>query len=613
MVSRIRLSDDFRTRFGQLSIAESLAQSVFNTSSLQALAIFVPIPFLASSACGAWRREFFPLHAALVIEHAHDISQQFTTNSSVAFSFCTVVFTNTNGPVRFFKVDEVAAAAGTEKIVGDLQRLLRQPQGRTQFGYVHLGPLSDRYPTTFDFYSEATQILRKEIGNLGEKVSLERIADVLVGLRPCRAEQHDGKGITGFLRIGATDVLADGTVDIDNASIHEGRAVVLNYLQDGDFCIRRVYKSGSGFVVGEYHGDGRQITWGSNVVVVRPKPELSSAQRHVLLSFLRSGLAQRLGNVKQTASTLRGDLMISIDMLKDFPVPVADREIVSAIENLEAARSAFQEWIAEIDAASNAILRESTAIGSRNVILASGQLARQRYRAALQVQDLDYRIRTQYPHPLAYVWREVLVAGPDPYHRLRAILKAAEAHTCFIAQLVILLGRLSEKRIPYLDTLADRLVSSRSGTNFGDWLSIVKEATVSKSLRNIPSGMPLSELRDFGDLWEPAVRRLKKLRDDDSHLRLNSACVPSTLLNESLKDLESIFEATDFLTDYRLVLIVGTKFDSIRRINRYQFRDLSGDNPLAPMAEAQTTRTDLRQDLSTCEIAKTISIFCVPC
>jgi hypothetical protein len=492
----------------------------------------------------------------------------------------------------------LALASGKQKLLSDLQRLLRQPAGKSQFGYVCQQPLSDRYPTTFDFYSEETQKLRQEVSNLGERVSLDRIASVLAGFRPCRPDCKEDNAVNGFLKINASDISTNGNVDITGASIHERPAVVSNYLQDGDFCIRQIYSADSGFVVGEYRGDGRRITWGPNIIVVRPKPELSYAQRQVLLSFLRSGIAQKLSNAKQTMSMLGGHLRISPSVLRDFPVPIADVEIVTAIEHLAAARAAFQEWIAEIDDASNAIVRESTTSGSRNVILSSGQLARQRFRAATQVQELDYRIRTQYPHPLAYVWREVQVSGPDQYHRLRSIIKAAEAHTCVMAQLAIVLGRTSERNIAYLNSIADRLATRGGGTNFGDWFSVVKEVTESRMFRTIPPGTPLGELRRLADNtgWEEAIRRLMDLRNDDSHQRINPSCVPVTLVKEAEHLLEKVFQATEFLTDYQLIQITETKFNSIRRISSYRYRDLSGDNPLAPKYDAQTDQTDIEAD-----------------
>ena len=93
----------------------------------------------------------------------------------------------------------------------------------------------------------------------------------------------------------------------------------------------------------------------------------------------------------------------------------------------------------------------------------------------MQVEEFDYRVRTQFPHPLAYIWREAQVAGPDLYYRLRAITKAAEGHTCFLAQVGIIFGKITGNSIAYLQTIAARLSGRRSGTNFGDWFAIVKE------------------------------------------------------------------------------------------------------------------------------------------
>jgi hypothetical protein len=592
-----RYSAQFRERFRLIGPTEAaISESVAHAApGVKAFLTLISPEILCSRRISDWRKDFFPDHSALVIEHDHGADELLGKQISPFARVCTVVFTRQPGPVRFFKITDAAAAGGKQRLLSDVARLIRQPAGKSQFGYVHQGPLSEVYPASFGFYSAETERLRKDVAALGEQVRLADVADVLMGSRPAHPESDADRATTGFLAIHARDITRDGRVDLSDLQPSERPAIVQRYLQDGDLCVRRIYHEGSGFVVGVYEGDGRSVTWNTNVIVVRPHASLSAAQRQVLLSFLRSPLAQKLGHAKQLTSSMGSHLMVSVALLEDFPVPLADKDITAALEDLGEARRAFEEWLRDIDDASNAIVQQATASGSRNVILQAGQLARQRYRAAGQVESLDYRIRTQFPHPLAYLWREVQVSGPDPYHRLRAITKAAEGSTCFLSQLCILLGRITGKPIAYLASLSARLRERSGGTNFGDWLAIVKEVTESRAFRDLETGTPLMELRALGadKAWEAGLRDLLDLRNDDSHCRISPASVSGDVLGKAEAALEVVYRATDFLTDYRLLLVTETRFDSIRQVSRFQYRDLSGDNALAPLHADTAQRNDL--------------------
>ena len=85
------------------------------------------------------------------------------------------------------------------------------------------------------------------------------------------------------------------------------------------------------------------------------------------------------------------------------------------------------------------------------------------------------------------------------------------------------------------------------------------------------------------------------LRNDDSHGRISSSNVSADVLAEAEKALETVYRATEFLTDYQLLFITDTHFDSIRQINRYHYRDLTGDNALAQLREDQSPRADLEK------------------
>ena len=626
LISRYSYSRDWRDRFGRCELAEILAETLLHgprptpdehrqrnnlqedllfdqqaqpetmpPPKVECVVLLVPRHLTSSMRSADWRQEFFPNHSATIIEHDHpSVAEALGMNIHPGVPFSTLVFCLGPGPIRFFKITEAAVAEGADRIAKDLGQLLRQPAGKTRYGYVYQGALDEGYPCSYDYYSEETEKLRQEVSVLGEKVPLSSVAEVFCGVRivpPGRVATEPA----GFLTIGARDITADGRVDLSDIRPHPRPAVVRSYLQDGDFCVREFSAANGRLVVGVFEGDGRAITANPNVIIVRPSPALTPPQRQVLLSFLRSPIGYRLANAKQTFSQLHGVVRIMPRVLAEFPVPLADDELASSIQRLNEARAAFISWIEEIDRDSNAIIEEATAAGSRKRLLGAGRLARQRHRAGEQVEELDYRIRTQFPHPLAYAWRKLQVAGNDRYHRLDAVLKAAENHTCFLALVAILISRSVGQPIKYIDEIAKRLADRKSGTNFGDWLAILQELNNGKAFRSHKSAMPFAEIAELhvDSAWPEAIGKLKVWRDDVSHGRISTTGVQVALLASAEAALEQVYRSTEFLTDYRLIFITETRFDSIRKINWFQYRDLTGDNSLAQRREDQSERADL--------------------
>ena len=600
-----RYSNEWRERHGAMGYPEAIASYLMKSSDgpdgcnsnndLEVLVMLVPSNFASSMRTSRWRNEFFLSHSAVVIEHEHaEFAPHLGLSVNSMGQFTTVIFQRNPGPIRFFKISEAALADGAEKIVKDLGQLLRQPAGKTRYGYVYQGLLDDGYPCSYDYYSAETERLRQEVSVLGAKVPLSSVADVRVGIMPLRPNENYA-GHDGILAISGSDITLDGRVNLSEPRTFPKPSYVSTYLQDGDFCVRVMTANNGNLVVGVYESDGRPITASTSVIIVRPHPTLTPAQRQVLLAFLRSQIGYRLADAQQSFSKLQGVIRISTGVLKDFPVPLADEELSASIEQLNAAKTAFLSWIEQIERESNAMIEEATAVGSRERILSAGRLARQRHRAGQQVEELDYRVRTQFPYPLAYAWRKLQVAGNDRYHRLDAVLQAAESHTCFMALVAILISRSVNQPIKWVDEIAKRLSGRKSGTNFGDWLAILQELNEAKAFRPHKGTMPFAEVAEvYADkAWSAAITKLKIWRDDDCHGRISTRNVPATLLKEAEDALEQVYRATEFLTDYRFLFIVETRFDSIRKINRYHYLDLTGDNTLAQRREDLSDRADL--------------------
>jgi hypothetical protein len=625
ILHRWNYSDDWRDRYGRLELPEILAETLMSgelpqprrqrrkdgrqneleldllgahaaasSHEVQCVVLLVPRFITASQRLSEWRQEFFPAYSATIIEHEHEgILERLGGVIPPTLPVSTLIFRRNPGQIRFFKITDSALADGPAPIAGDLTRLMNQPAGKTRFGYVYNRELSPEYPCSYDFYSEETENLRRQVSELGQRMQLGEVADVLIGVSP-EPGRNAQAGQEEILVINGRAITADGRVDLSEVATYDRPARVRNYLEDGDFCIREFTSNGR-LGVGVFEGDDRAITAAPHVIIIRPHPSLSPAQRQVLLAYLRSPIGYQLADAKQSLSNVHGIIRISPHMLREFPVPVADEELSSSIEQLSGARSAFVSWIEQIDRESEAIIQEASAAGSRARILNAGRLARQRHRAGEQVEEFDYRVRTQFPHPLAYMWRDLKVTGENRYFRLKAVTKAAEGHTCFLALIAILMSRAINQPIAKLEELGRRLSKRPGGTNFGDWFDILKVVNESKAFQNLKGNTPFVEITQLmaGGLWENPVNHLKNIRNDDCHNRIAPDTVSESTVNEAEKALESIYRASEFLTDYQLLWITQTHFNSIRQTNRYQYRDLTGDNPLAQLREDQASRSDL--------------------
>ena len=593
---------DWRRAHGHLGIPEVFVQqllaadeaSLFEPGpNLDAVAVLLPGHTLTSQITRDWRSLHFPNHAALVIEHG---GEAFGLMMPVS----TVVFHRTPGPIKFFNLHHIPDDVSADDISADLARLVRQPAGTSRFGYVLDRPLEDEYPCTFDFYSAETERLREQSSLLGERVSLSEIAEVFRPPRPTMRGRGPGpNAVAGFDFINGRDITEDGRVILDELRHQDDAQEQVTFLQDGDFCIREMFKDrpDRGFIVGVFESDGREIAAGRSVIVVRPKPFLSPEQRQVLLCYLRSPIAGKLSSAKGLNARLAGAIRINVSGLRDFPVPIADEELTKSLSVIESARQAFLEWERDCQEAANALVAMEDAADSKRALVEAGRLAKLRFRAGEQVESLDFRVLRQFPHPLAYLWRQTVVGTTDPYRRFRDILKTAESYTCFMALLSIVMARCAGKKIASLGTLSKRL-GKRSGTSWGDWFAVLQEVNTSRQFRDLDTSDSFFELTILFNQpgVEDALRALMALRNDDGHGRSSHTTISTSDADSAFHELEKIFAGAEFLTDLRLMLITETKFDALSKSTRYEYRDLAGDHPLAPLRSGRCDRSDLEAD-----------------
>ena len=212
------------------------------------------------------------------------------------------------------------------------------------------------------------------------------------------------------------------------------------------------------------------------------------------------------------------------------------------------------------------------------------------------VEDYRYRIRTQFPHPLAYQWRAV-EAGKEDSEGYDQILNTAEIALCYLACMAVTATKSVEGgKVKWLGNIASNLCDKGHGTSMGDWMAILRETSKSKTLRKFEESIPFYEVVKLlsDEEMDAAVQRLKNKRDDNAHGRgPKGQKATREAYKEAKTDLETFFQAIDFLTEYPLRYIETTRRDSITKQTYYTYRELRGDHPFVPLGEDAYSDSEL--------------------
>ncbi|MGW7261080.1 hypothetical protein [Streptomyces sp. NPDC054834] len=205
--------------------------------------------------------------------------------------------------------------------------------------------------------------------------------------------------------------------------------------------------------------------------------------------FLRTPLALTLAGPRLANATM--------EALFKLPVPQPDEALTKALDELTAAKRQFKRWEQEADSVIEFVFLEKTAARARARIIDSGRALRLRVEAASLLDDLGHSVRTRFPYPVAYRWRETeaRISAGDAQAACAAILDTAEELLCYVAQLVLALTHARQITLGSVAAIRDKLAGGRSGPGFGDWANVLNEAATSRHLNDLPDAYPLHDIR----------------------------------------------------------------------------------------------------------------------
>jgi len=369
-------------------------------------------------------------------------------------------------------------------------------------------------------------------------------------------------------------------------------------LQNNDLCVSAIGKSGSRLKIFTYKGPPGRVAVNQTILVIRLSENLTPMQKHLVKEYLGSSFVADLIDGYYSGSMLDARRVSPRD-LGALKVPIADTDLQNAMEDLAQAKDAFTAWTKEVDGAIENIFAFSDAIKeARLLVMSSGKIARQRFQAATYVSDLSYRISNLYPFPVSYLWRYCQVSANSNYEQLRAVLRAAEGFTCFLATICLVMSRYTEIQIAHVNEISKRLADKRRGTTFGAWFHIVETVLTAKSFKRFDGYLPFKEILSLAsdEEWHEAAKDLMRIRQDDSHQRLNPENVGDQMLAKAFQALERIYRSADFLTDYKLCFVTDVLPDTISGDTRFTYKDLTGDSQLPRTDEESLKRIDIEKN-----------------
>ena len=223
----------------------------------------------------------------------------------------------------------------------------------------------------------------------------------------------------------------------------------------------------------------------------------------------------------------------------------------------------------------------------------AGKRARQRQRAGRSVESLAFRIRTQYPYPLAYRWREVEARGKG-LGGYSSVLACAEATICYLALLAIVGAQVLDVDIGKLVEIGRRLMERGKGIGLGDWIAVLREVGTSKRFRDLKT-FPFPEVLTvlIDEDTNDAVQRLQEARNDQAHGRGPKGAAVVVAIEDRFADLERLLQSAEFLVEYPFRFIDETRRDSLSGLTLIGYRDLMGDHALVPLGSDEHESSEI--------------------
>lgn len=496
----------------------------------------------------------------------------------------------TRPPLKIFRMSQQDDQATIAK---DFERLLNRGGGRVSHGYVARAVPAPHESLAFDLYDPTLLDRRDELASFG---SVRRLGDLYDSLpRVHMADDsrwiRSDQGPETVRLIGGRDIGRDGMITASSDDTYWAEVPEKYLLAPGDLVVGAVSRTSDlyGFRAAQVTAENLPIAANHTTIALRPRQGLEPQQVRLALMFLRTKLARALVGA--------AGAHVSVRQLQALTIPQPDEALAKALDDLTSVKQQLRNWEAEADTVLESVFLEKTAAQARSRVIRSGRTLRLRVEAASQIDDLGYTVRTRFPYPVAYRWRETEahLSEGDSQAAYGAVLDAAEILLCYTAQLALALARSAGTELGAVASIKEKFAGGRSGPGFGDWVAVLQEVATSRKLRTLPAEHPLNDIRSLlsdNDAVN-ACKRLNDRRNDQAHLRrVDSIDLPHAI-KEAFADFETLVDNARFLADWPLLDIADVRWDSLVRTSRVQYRELMGDHPVVPIKAMTLPSNDL--------------------
>jgi len=574
------------------------AETIATVAAGSVVWMMLPMHAIAGKASAGFRRYLLENTDIRLIYCCNHLT---TVPTLIPFSGILIEKAPASECTRFFQCPASGDDTQIAVVTSDLSKLLRQKGGLTRYGYAFRGQLSLNRPWIYSIYHPENVNRKEDLASLGGLRRLSDIARIERGFfHKSKATDVASDVVEGsVLLVSAEDIRRGGSIECECENPRYCSGVPADQLlRPGDILVRRVQSERLGrLVCAIVTEDVGAAVASHTVIVVRPSASLSPQERMVLCDYLRSSKYWEILNAEGAVSSMREHILIQPHDLGDLEVPILDEAMALSIDALTVASEQFRRWADELAEARIRLFEHASMRTARTDTLALGRLARQRHEAALLVSDFRHRVRSRYPHPIAFRWRTVESSHPTLEGYL-AVIECAEVTVTYLATMAVLLAYFSGVKLRALDTMAARISNTGHGTNLGDWISILQEASGKEFQKAIADDSDFIEITRFysDERVLESLNRIKARRDDQSHGRGPKKGEICDAFCDAKSALEAILESIEYVSDYPLRMIEITRRDAIHKLTRYSYRELMGDHPLVPVCEASTKNPELEAE-----------------
>lgn len=497
---------------------------------------------------------------------------------------CAILFFKNSGRqelVRFVKADECFENGHRRQnrlSYENIKAILRMSLS----DYLKEGAIDTAYSTIADnqyclIPSEYIPAKKSNIGHLSEEWSkIGNIADVFQGTSLSQVEEGDQPVIRG-------KDLRTSQIDLDDLAKKDlaGFSKPIRYAKRGDILLQRIGANPAAYLV----GDREQGCAVEDTVFIIRSSSLAMGTMDFICQFLNSDqVASRISNAR-SYSVIPTQTLKSIRSLE---VPIPDPKIIDLVSEMNALEASLKNEYEKAREYKKALFDgyDPRDISSR---FEDARFTANALEAALkQKDDIKYRVRTQYPFPLAYAYRNIYLE-----HEYAGIyerqMKYGEQLLSFLSAVGIALsvkyGGI-ENNSEKVELLKEFQSYVRRGVSPGDFQTILQKACKLLSSVEVPIA------QSFSQVWyKPGGKKesvfaknarenlVSKLNDYKHHRGPSNRHERKMGGEEQSKTLDELLMHIEFISDCELIRI--DKIDKQWRGDElmYSASMLKGDHP----------------------------------